>query len=199
MDPTPEPIAGLVRDHRQIEEVAAASHRAISAAAGRPLDANIVATAIAQLRDLEAFAAIELTIHIAKEEEVLFPEIRRVAKLEVDTIIGDMLAQHDEVRDRGAEVRKVLDALDRNHDEVTGETAKLSDGLRVAGECAPGELPLADVLNSLYDSVKKLDWILQGHFVDEEDNLFEPAIAWFNDADFANLIDRMAKVEASYS
>ena len=199
MDTTPEPIAGLIRDHRQIEEVAANSHRAISAAAGRPKDAPVVEAAIAQLRDLEAFAAIELTIHIAKEEEVLFPEIKRVAQLEVDTIIGDMLAQHDEVRDRSAEVRAVLEAIDSHHDEVTSETAKLSDGLRLADECGPGELPSQDVLNSLYDSVKKLDWILQGHFVDEEDNLFEPAIAWFEADDFAKLASRMAAVEGSYS
>jgi len=199
VDTTPEPIAGLIRDHRQIEEVAAASHRAISAAAGRPTDVASVAAAIAQLRDLEAFAAIELTIHIAKEEEVLFPEIKRVAQLEVDTIIGDMLAQHDEVRDRSAEVRAVLEAIDSHHDEVATETAKLSDGLRAAAECAPGELPSPEVLNSLYDSVKKLDWILQGHFVDEEDNLFEPAIAWFAAGDFAELSARMAEVEAAYS
>ena len=199
MDTTPEPIAGLIRDHRQIEEVAATSHRAISAAAGRPTDVAAVAAAIAQLRDLEAFAAIELTIHIAKEEEVLFPEIKRVAQLEVDTIIGDMLAQHDEVRDRSAEVRAVLEAIDSHHDEVATETAKLSAGLRAATECAPGELPSPEVLNSLYDSVKKLDWILQGHFVDEEDNLFEPAIAWFAAGDFAELSARMAEVEAAYS
>jgi len=199
VDQTPEPIAGLIRDHRQIEEVAATSHRAISAAAGRPLDAGIVAAAIEQLRALEAFAAIELTIHIAKEEEVLFPEIRRVAQLEVDTIIGDMLAQHDEVRDRGAEVRAVLEAINGHHDEVAAHATSLSEGLLAASECASGELPSSDVLNSLYDSVKKLDWILQGHFVDEEDNLFEPAIAWFAEPDFAELITRMAAVEDSYS
>lgn len=199
MEQTPEPIAGLIRDHRQIEEVAATSHRAISAAAGRPTDVDIVEVALAQLRELEAFAAIELTIHIAKEEEVLFPAIKRVAKLEVDTIIGDMLAQHDEIRGHSADVRAVLEKLDTNHDEVTAETSQLSEHLRRASERSPGELPEPEILNSLYDTVKKLDWILQGHFVDEEDNLFEPSIPWFEESAFPELSKRMAEVEASYS
>jgi iron-sulfur cluster repair protein YtfE (RIC family) len=198
MDEQPEPIAGLVRDHRIIEEVVAAAHKSISGAAGRPRDAAIVAQALEQLRDLQAFAAIDLTVHIAKEEEVLFPAIKLVAQMEVDTIIGDMLAQHDEVRDRHAEVQKVLDAIDSHHDEVTAETAKLSDGLRAAAAVPDGEMLSPDVLNSLFDSVKKLDWILQGHFLDEEDNLFEPAIAWFDGEAFADLSARMALIEERY-
>lgn len=198
MDEQPEPIAGLVRDHRLIEEVVAAAHKSISAAAGRPRDADVVAAALEQMRDLEAFSAVDLAVHIAKEEEVLFPAIKQVAQMEVDTIIGDMLAQHDEVRDRHAEVQKVLEAIDAHHDEVTGETTKLSDSLRTAAAAPNGELPSPEVLNALFDTVKKLDWILQGHFLDEEDNLFEPAIAWFDAAAFTDLSARMALIDARY-
>jgi hypothetical protein len=199
MDETPEPIAGLIRDHRLIEEVVSAAHKSISTAAGRPREAAIVAAAIEELRDLEAFAAIDLTVHIAKEEEVLFPAIKLVAQMEIDTIIGDMLAQHDEVRDRNAEVQKVLDAIDTHRDEVTPETAKLSDSLRAADGTPDGELPTPAVLNSLFDTVKKLDWILQGHFLDEEDNLFEPALGWFDAAALAKLGEHMALIDARYA
>ncbi len=191
---TPEPLAGLIRDHRTIEEVVADARKAISAAAGRPEDRTLVAAAIEALRDLEAFAAVDLTLHIAKEEEVLFPAIRAAAEAETEMIIGDMLAQHDEVRDRNAEVRRVLAAIDNHHDEVGREVARISEGLRSSGmEASPGQL------NTLYDTVKKLDWILQGHFLDEEDNLFEPATGWFSAERLSELAAEMARIEARFA
>lgn len=193
MTETPEPLAGLIRDHRTIEDVVATAHKAISTAAGRPTETAIVVAAVEQLRDLEAFAAVDLTIHIAKEEEILFPALRAAAEAETAHIIEDMLAQHDEVRDRNAEVQRVLDAIDGHHDEVTGETASLSEQLRQAeSKLSP------ETLSKLYDTVKKLDWILQGHFLDEEDNLFEPAIGWFSEETFAGLAGQMEELEASF-
>jgi iron-sulfur cluster repair protein YtfE (RIC family) len=192
MTDIPEPLAGLIRDHRVIEETVASAHKAISTAAGRPTEAAIVAAAIEQLRDLEAFAAVDLTVHIAKEELFLFPALRAAAEAQTANIIEDMLAQHDEVRDRNAEVQHVLDAIDSHHDEVAGETASLSATLHSAdGELSPA------TLNKLYDTVKKLDWILQGHFLDEEENLFDPAIEWFSDEEFASLAGQMQELEVA--
>ena len=194
MKEPPEPLAGLIRDHRLIEEVVADARKAISAAAGRPEDRTVVAAGIEALRDLEAFAAVDLTLHIAKEEEVLFPAIRAAAEAETEMIIGDMLAQHDEVRDRNAEVRRVLAAIDSHHDQVEREVASISEGLRSCGmEASPGQV------NALYDTVKKLDWILQGHFLDEEDNLFEPASGWFSAERMSDLAVQMARVEARFA
>ena len=191
---TPEPLAGLIRDHRMIEEVVADARKAISAAAGRPEDRTLVAAGIEALRDLEAFAAVDLTLHIAKEEEVLFPAIRTAAEAETELIIGDMLAQHDEVRDRNAEVGRVLAAIDSHHDEVGREVARISEGLPSSGvEASPGQL------STLYDTVKKLDWILQGHFLDEEDNLFEPATGWFSAERLSELAAEMARIEARFA
>src|SRR5690606_5475164 len=116
------------------------------------------------------------------------------AEGEVDSLIDDMVAQHDEVRDRNAEVRRVLEAIDDHHDEVRAERTNLADGLRSAENG-----PDAATLSGLHDTVKKLDWILQGHFLDEEDNLFEPAIEWFNPERLAALATRMAAIEEEYS
>lgn len=188
----PEPLAGLVRDHREIEEVVASAHKAISAAAGKPTDEAIVSAALEELRDLEAFAAVDLTVHIDKEERFFFPALLEAVKAETELVIDDMLAQHDEVRDRNAEVQAVLDAIDNHHDEVSSETANLSSGLRAAEA-----LLTPEVLNQLYDSVKKLDWILQGHFLDEEDSLFEPSVNWFSAEKFAEMSEQMAALEDS--
>jgi len=187
MEEQPEPIAGLIRDHRVIEEVVGRAREAIAAAAARPNDAGLIAHGIEQLRDLDAFAAVDLTLHIAKEEQVLFPALRARA----EAVVADMLAQHDEVRDRNAKVRQVLAAIDSHHDDVRAQTANLSDSLQSA---APEAVSPA-LLSTLYETVKTLDWILQGHFLDEEDNLFEPALAWFTADAFADLARSMATLD----
>jgi hypothetical protein len=45
----------------------------------------------------------------------------------------------------------------------------------------------------------KLDWILQGHFGDEEDALFEPAPGWVTAEQFAEFARQMDEVERSMS
>lgn len=61
----PEPIAGLTRDHRRFEAAIAEARAApVGAAAPEPLAA------------LRALLDYELTRHIAKEEQVLFPALQ---------------------------------------------------------------------------------------------------------------------------
>src|SRR5690606_36921882 len=119
-------------------------------------------------------------------------ETRLAAEQGLPALIDDLVAQHDEVRDRNAEVRRVLDAIDHDHDEVRVERSNLNGGLQEAA-ADPGPA----VLSRLHDTVKKLDWILQGHFLDEEDNLFEPAAGWFDIATLASLTASMAAIEAA--
>ncbi|MBK9547040.1 MAG: hypothetical protein IPO51_14590 [Dehalococcoidia bacterium] len=49
-----------------------------------------------------------------------------------------------------------------------------------------------EALIELLDGVKRLDWILQGHFGDEEDDLFPPALELLTPEVFAELA-RQAK------
>jgi iron-sulfur cluster repair protein YtfE (RIC family) len=188
-----EPIAGLIRDHREIEEVVTEGRTAVSAAASAPQDVGLVAAALERLRDLEAFVSIDLMLHIAKEERVLFPALREAAEAATGDIIEDMLAQHDEVRERHAMMRGVLESIDHHHDEVREETGTLSNGL----DAAAGE-PSPEDLESLHETVKRLDWILQGHFIDEEMNLFEPALEIFDANTLAGLAARIDALNAEY-
>lgn len=189
----PEPLAGLVREHRLVEQIVHDAREAIDAATVRDAADEVVAHAMAVLGDLDAFLAIELTIHIAKEEEVLFPVMRHVIE-ENEVVVVDMLAQHDEIRTKESEIERALAALDATHDEVDAHAADLRSGLASADE-----RPSLEALMGLRDTVMKLDWILQGHFGDEEDALFEPAHEWFTPEHFAEFAEKMAEVERSMS
>ncbi len=193
MDELPEPLAGLVREHRLVEQIVHDAREAIDAATVRDAAGGVVARAMDVLRDLDAFLAIDLTTHIAKEEEVLFPVMRRVIE-ENEAVVVDMLAQHDEVRAKESEIERMLAALDATHDEVHAESANLRAGLATA-EARPS----METLVGFRDTVMKLDWILQGHFGDEEDALFEPAHDWFTADQFAEFARQMEEVERSMS
>lgn len=193
MDELPEPLAGLVREHRLLEQIVHDAREAIDAATVRDAAGGVVARAMDMLRDLDAFLAIDLTTHIAKEEEVLFPVMRRVIE-ENEAVVVDMLAQHDEVRAKESEIERMLAALDATHDEVHAESANLRAGLATA-EARPS----METLVGFRDTVMKLDWILQGHFGDEEDALFEPAHEWFTADQFAEFARQMEEVERSMS
>ncbi|MBN9494154.1 hemerythrin domain-containing protein [bacterium] len=193
MDDLPEPLAGLVREHRLVEQIVHDAREAIDAATVRDASDEVVTHAMDILRDLDAFLAIDLTTHIAKEEEVLFPVMRKLIE-ENEAIVVDMLAQHDEVRAKEWDIQRMLAALDATHDEVHAESASLQAGLAVAGA-----RPSLDVMVGFRDTVMKLDWILQGHFGDEEDALFEPAPGWFTAEQFAEFARQMDEVERSMS
>ena len=54
-----------------------------------------------------------------------------------------------------------------------------------------------EALTTLLDAVKRLDWILQGHFGDEEDDLFVPALELLTPAQFAAMARQCEAIEAS--
>jgi hypothetical protein len=193
MDELPEPLAGLVREHRLVEQLLQDARAAVSAATVRDARDDVTAHAMDVLRDLNAFLAIDLTTHIAKEEEVLFPVMRKLIE-ENEAVVVDMLAQHDEIRAKEWDIEHMLAALDATHDEVHAESANLQAGLAVAGT-----RPSLEVMVGFRDTVMKLDWIVQGHFGDEEDALFEPAPGWFTADQFAEFARQMDEVERSMS
>ena len=193
MEQLPEPLAGLVREHRLVEQIVHDAREAIDAATVRDAGDDVVTRAMDVLHDLDAFLAIDLTTHIAKEEEVLFPVMRRVIE-ENEVVVVDMLAQHDEIRAKESDIERMLGALDATHDEVQAEASNLRAGLAAADG-----RPSIEALVGLRDTVMKLDWILQGHFGDEEDALFEPAHEWFTPEHFAGFAQQMEDVERSMS
>ena len=132
-------------------------------------------------RELDAYMAESLVLHIAKEEDVLFPALRGFGA-ELDQVIDEMVEQHDEVRLRQSIIEKVLAALNHTHDDVDAERAALAANLKDAGD-----QPTPELLETLWDGVKRLDWILQGHFGDEEDDLFVPALELLDEATWARL------------
>jgi len=168
IDITLEPMAGLTREHKVIDAVLESTKAAAESAVRDEGNAELAASALLAIRELEEFMDKRLALHIAKEEEVLFPALRLDAPL--TKAVDELIEQHDEVRDRHADLVAALEELDQAHAEVDAERARLSDGLR-----AVGSLPTAGQLNELWETVRRLHWILQGHYGDEEDGLFLPA------------------------
>ncbi len=192
--PLPEPLAGLVRDHRVVEEVITAARKAVAAATAESAGQEVVAAALEQARDLDAFASVDLTLHITKEEQILFPAVRERAGEEMGVIIDDMLAQHDEIRDGKARVRLLLEALDAGHAEIEAGSASLAAGLKAAeGERSPSAFA------GLHATIRTLDSLLQGHFLDEEDNVFEVVVDWFSPEVLSVLAARMSALESDYA
>ncbi|MBK7330009.1 MAG: hemerythrin domain-containing protein [Dehalococcoidia bacterium] len=181
-----EPLAGLMREHIEVHGLVTAAREAVDLAIERPGQAELALAAMENLRDLVAYLEVDLVIHIAKEEDVLFPALRGFAA-EVDKVVAEMVEQHDEVRLRKAIIERALAHVDGTHDEVQVEAAGISAALARAGHA-----PSVEALIELLDGVKRLDWILQGHFGDEEDDLFPPALELLTPEVFAELA-RQAK------
>ncbi|MEP7214867.1 MAG: hemerythrin domain-containing protein [Anaerolineaceae bacterium] len=177
-----EPLAGLMRDHVEILELVSATIEAILAGLGAEGDAALAIVALESVRDLAAYLAEDLVVHIAKEEDVLFPALRGLAD-EMDKVVYEMVEQHDEVRLRKANIERTLAALDHSHEEVEGAAQALAGSLARAGSDAPTAAVLADFL----DGVKRLAWILEGHFGDEEEDLFVPALELLSPETFGQL------------
>lgn len=184
----PEPFATLISEHRTIEAVVADALSAVNAGRGHADDAELTAATIETLRDLEAFMDVDLTVHIAKEEQILFPAFR-VMSSENAVVVVDMLAQHDEVRDRQLALQETLASLDHAHDDVEAERRALSSQL--------AESVTNESLSTLGQIVRRLDAILQGHFYDEEDGLFEPASTLFDAERLRELHAQMEEIGAS--
>src|SRR3546814_10314340 len=108
MDALPEPLAGLVREHDYVADVIADARIAMQEGLRAPLDAQRSAQMLKVMRDLELFLASHLTVHIAKEEDILFPALVR----DVRQLIDDMVGQHDHIRERQALLARAMAALD---------------------------------------------------------------------------------------
>lgn len=184
----PEPLAALVRDHRLIDEVVGEARETIERASQHPEDQRFVAEAIERLRDLDAFADVDLALHIEKEEAVLFPVLRGLA--DEDVIVDEMLAQHDMIKERQVMLQRALAALDSHHDDVRAERGQLATTLQDAGEA-----PSAELLANLREIVRRLHAILQGHFGDEEDDLFGPAAELLAPEALARLAVEIAAID----
>jgi iron-sulfur cluster repair protein YtfE (RIC family) len=186
----PEPLAGLIREHRVIEEVVNLTRDAIGQAAAHPGDSALVGEGLDRVLDLDAFLQEDLARHIAKEEQVLFPAVRDF-NAETELAVDDMLAQHDEVRERQRLLERALAAVDGHHDEVQDEQARLTAALKEAGSA-----PSHEMLIALRESVRHLDTILQGHFGDEEDGLFGPVSELLTAEELAALANAMAAIDS---
>jgi iron-sulfur cluster repair protein YtfE (RIC family) len=183
-----EPLAGLMRDHLEVHGLVTETREALEAALA---DSSAVPPAIEALRDLAAYLAEDMVIHIAKEEDVLFPALRGFAT-DFDQVVDEMVEQHDEVRLRKANIERALAAMDESHEEVQAEMA----GISATAARADADLASAETLRALLDAVKRLDWILQGHFGDEEDDLFPPALELLSAETFAELARQAKALEA---
>lgn len=167
-----EPFDTLIEEHEQIAAAVASARAALEAAVQYPDDAALGPAAVEELHGLGAFMAQELALHIAKEEQVLFPAYRELAG--DHRLIDELVVQHDRVRERDAMLRRALAQLDHTHEEVEAEQVTLAAQTQRAQAAISHEI-LAETL----ETVRRLDWILQGHFGDEEDDLFTPGEALF--------------------
>ena len=103
-------------------------------------------------------------------------------------VVGLLIYRELDLRElRKAIIERALAHVDGTHDEVQVEAAGISAALARAGHA-----PSVEALIELLDGVKRLDWILQGHFGDEEDDLFPPALELLTPEVFAELA-RQAK------
>jgi len=173
----PEPLAGLLRDHEQVAELIADARATFDGtvlSGANPGGANTggAVRVLEVARDLQAFLAGDLMLHIAKEEEVLFPALRSLADDmdNMDDLIVHMVAQHDEIRARQDLIDRTMAALDAHHDEMEVERDAFISGVgRMTATLTPG------LLAYLRERAMRLERILLGHFAEEEEDLFVPA------------------------
>ena len=191
LETTVEPLATLMREHTEIHELVTHALQMVEAAIDATGDGELAERAVEKVRDLDAYMAENLVIHIAKEEDVLFPALRGFAA-DVDQVVDEMVEQHDEVRHRQAIIARALGAMDHDHEEVNAGRAALSAEVRRARATGDATESLPDLL----DGLKRLDWILQGHFGDEEDDLFVPALELLTTEKFAEMARQAAKIES---
>lgn len=182
-------LVELMDEHEVVQGLAQRAIEAIDEAMDGTAEARD--TALEVLRDLDAYLLEDLPLHIAKEEDVLFPALRGFAA-DLDKVVVEMVEQHDEVRFRSAAIEAAMRKLDADHERVENAKAGFSETLRHANG------PLSDDdLATLLDAVKRLDWILQGHFGDEEDDLFVPAIDLLTPETWATLHEQARQLSRS--
>lgn len=182
----PGPLAGLLRDHEQVAGLIADARATFEGAALHgPGTTDVIEVA----RGLQRFLARDLTLHIAKEEVVLFPAMRALAD-NMDDVLQHMVAQHDEIRARQDLIDRTMAALDGHHHEVEEERDAFISGV--------GTMPAAltpAVLEDLRERSIRLQRILLGHFADEEEDLFAPAAALLTSDVLERLTAQMVALE----
>jgi len=183
-----DPFAQLTEEHEQIAAAVAVARNAAEAVAAYPDDESLIPAMLEELRGLQRFMARELALHIAREEQVIFPAFRALDGH--DRLVDELLVQHDRVRERRALLDRVMAALEDHHDEVEQQSERLAERLAAAGAA-----PSPEVLRELLDGVRQLDWILQGHFSDEEDDMFAPGAELFEPAELERLSAAMKEIQ----
>lgn len=185
-DEMPEPLAGLLRDHEQVAAVVADARATFDGAVLPGARPEVAARVLDVARALQRFLARDLSVHIAKEEEVLFPALRRLAE-DMDDSVQHMVAQHDEIRARRDLIDRTMAALDAHRNEIEVERdAFVSD----VGRTARGLTP--ELLAALRERSMRLERILLGHFAEEEEDLFVPAMTLLSRDVLDDLSIRMA-------
>lgn len=186
----PEPFAHLLREH---EAIASAVERARGAAeaAVQYGDAYLVSSMLAELGELRAFMSRDLASHIAQEEEALFPAF--LERTRDRRLIDELTVQHDRVREQRELIEGILRALDHHHDEVDVVRVGLAEDLDRA---VTGATP--EVQRSLLARVRQLDWLLQGHFGDEEDDLFDPGAEVFSPQQLETLAAQLETIRTRF-
>ena len=185
-----EPLAGLMREHVVTHGLVERTEEAIEEAVGSRDDAARAEAAMKALANLEAHLANDLVIHIAKEEEILFPALVGFAD-ELDKVIDEMVEQHDEIRLRKANIERALRVVHDTHQELDEAQADLASAMASARAGSSTSV----VLDELLDAVKRLRWILEGHFGDEEDDLFPPAVELLPRETWEDLARRAEELE----
>lgn len=167
----PEPLASLLREHEHTAQVVADARDTFDGTDLRSASPQSAARVVQVARDLQQFLAHDLTLHIAKEEEVLFPAMRDLAD-HMEDLLVHMVAQHDEIRARQDLIDRTMAALDAHRNEVEVERdAFIADVSRMTEALTP------EVLADLRERAMRLERILLGHFAEEEEDLFIPARA----------------------
>ena len=194
-DNIPEPLAGLIRDHRRIEQRLGEATRTVTAAALVPSDAALLEAALGCANALQRLLEREVAIHIEKEEEVLFPIVRKQIEGTQD-LVDDMIAEHEDVRAKRVLLRRALAGLDGEHNVIERAKQQLTDGIRDAGMSGATVDPIG--LATLQELVVQLDWLLQGHFTGEEDGVFLPAEDFLSPETLAGMVQRMFAIDARW-
>jgi len=191
VDGTPALIVALIEDHRRIEAAVARTSECLIAARLNPSDATLE-QALASVKGLQRSLEDDIALHIEKEEQLLFPAVR-TAMADLSGLLDDMIAEHDEVRERRAKLGQTLERLDDDHSFLHHTATQL------AGETAPSTVAIAPpALDRLDDAVRQLDWLLQGHFTGEEDGVFLPAEELLTVETFEELNRRAMALEAAW-
>jgi hemerythrin-like domain-containing protein len=192
MEASPEPLAGLVREHRLIEATVAETLARLSAAVTAPDDGALTDAALEQLWLFQLLLERDVALHILKEEAVLFPTLR--AELaRVGPLIDHMIDEHDEIKARRDLLGRTLATLDDDHEAVH----RLEEQLRAEIWSARASPAAASgKMGALLDMVTQLDWVFQGHFTGEEDGLFLPAEDLLSAETFERMAREMARLEA---